>query len=105
MLKLAGAGLLRRPAKERAAIIEMIFRPIIDKNLLEINRDALDQWADPAVPSLRGTMPGHRRVRKKQNVAPGKVSTTPRARYPDPRQGIQDPRQGIQDPRHHAGSI
>jgi predicted transcriptional regulator len=50
IVALAWDGLMRRPANERAQIIEKIFRNIIDRNAIDVNRDALDYWAAPDIP-------------------------------------------------------
>ena len=82
LVELACRGLMRRPAKQRVAIIERIFRPIINRNALTIERTWLERWSDPATKPVDST-PGHF-TRKRQKL--------------DPRQGIHALRQGIQDP-------
>jgi predicted transcriptional regulator len=81
LVELACEGLMRRPAKERVAIIKNTFRPLINSNVLPINRDWLERWSDPATKPADST-PGHFK-RKRQN--------------PASRQGIHTPRQGIQE--------
>jgi len=82
LAELACEGLMRRPAKERVAIIKNTFRPLINRNGLPFDYSWFERWSDPETAPL-DTSPGHFR-RKRQNAAP--------------RQGIHAPRQGIQDP-------
>jgi hypothetical protein len=91
VMVLACDGLERRPVKERVRIIEGTFRTIVDRNVLPINRDWLEHWADPATPQPPDTMPGHfTRSRRKKNATP--------------RQGIHTARHGVGPPGRDVGS-
>jgi hypothetical protein len=81
LVELACEGLMRRPAKERVAIIKNTFRPLINRNVLPFDYSWFERWSDPATKPAN-TTPGHFK-RNRQNA--------------NPRRGIRVPRQGIQD--------
>jgi len=79
LVELASEGLMRRPAKKRVAIINSIFRPLINRNVLPFDYSWFERWSDPAIAPL-DTTPGHFK-RKRPNASPDKISKTP-TRYP-----------------------